>query len=89
MWGKHCYIRCPPDAPDSGTPREKTMSSNVEQPTAKIYQFPVRRSAQCAESLEAARVRAALAMPRAAAAALGSAWYHEAAVHEDERKLGH
>ena len=89
MSGKPCYIRCPPDAPDSGTPRETIMSTNVEQSTAKIYQFPVRRSAQSAESLEAAGVRAALAMPRAAAAALGSAWYHEAAVLEDERKLGH
>jgi Protein of unknown function (DUF2735) len=65
------------------------MSTNVEQPTAKIYQFPVRRSVQSAESLEAARIRAALAMPRAAAAALDSAWYHESAVQEDERKRGH
>ena len=89
MWCKPCYIRCPPDAPEIGTPRETIMSTNVEQPTAKIYQFPVRRSAQSAENLEAARVRAALAMPRAAAAALGSACYHEAAVLEDERKLGH
>ena len=65
-----------------------TTMTSAQRPTANIYQFPVPKRAQTPESLEAARIRAALAMPRAAAAALGSAWYHEVAIGEDEPRLG-
>jgi hypothetical protein len=66
----------------------QTTTTSAQRPTAKIYQFPVRKRATTAESSEAVRIRSALAMSRAAAAALGSAWYHEEALGEDEPRLG-
>ena len=63
-------------------------TTDAQRPSAKIYQFPVRKQVQTAESVEALRIRNALAMPSAAAAALGSAWYHEEALGEGEHRLG-
>jgi hypothetical protein len=59
------------------------MSTTHEQrPSAKIYQFPVRQRIQSAKAQELARIQSIMAMPKAAAAALDGAWYHEEAVEK-------
>jgi hypothetical protein len=66
------------------------MSMTPEQrPSAKIYQFPVRDRARAVKAQEHARIQAIMAMPRAAAAALDGAWYHEAAVEKAESGIRH
>jgi hypothetical protein len=64
---------------------EVTVSLHRE--SAKIYQFPtrVRQTAGCHR--EQADVVVDPKLPRVAAAAFGSGWYHEAAIEEAQRGL--
>jgi len=62
------------------------MTTSVYRGSAKIYQFPARARA-APEGQKASENRAApnLNARRVAAAACGSAWYHEAAIQEAEQ----
>src|SRR5664279_1329971 len=67
----------------------RTMTTNVQSGSAKIYQFPVRGrfiAGALREDSKSALVPAL--SPRIARTASGSGWYHEEAILEAERTRG-
>ncbi len=62
------------------------MNNENHQPTAKIYQFPIR----IRENVEKRRVSPATGsayyLGKATAPMYSGAWYHDAAIKEDDRK---
>lgn len=58
------------------------MATNLSRETAKIFVLRPNAAASTHRPLDAKAVEAELRARRAAAAALGSAWYHEAALDE-------
>lgn len=62
------------------------MTTNLSQPTAKIYQFPVGGRAALSGCREVAKPAADHSAPRVA---VGSGWYHEAAIEEAKRSSEH
>jgi hypothetical protein len=63
------------------------MTTSLGRESAKIYQFPVRVRAMAGGHREQAKPVADHMSPRAANAAYGDGWYHEAAVQEAERAV--
>jgi len=62
------------------------MTTSVYRGSAKIYQFPARaRAAPEGQTASDDRAAPNLNARRVAAAACGSAWYHEAAIQEAEQ----
>ncbi|MGE3231496.1 MAG: DUF2735 domain-containing protein [Hyphomicrobium sp.] len=64
------------------------MTENAPRDSAKIYQFPAGGRAALSklrEDRDAIAERMAARLPRVA---LGSGWYHEEAIQEDEQPLG-
>lgn len=61
------------------------MTAKIERETAKIYTFPARNGAKIGMPSKEAKWAAELAAVGAAAAPLGSSWYHEEAVKSAER----
>jgi len=64
------------------------MNQNASRESAKIYQFPAGGRAAFStlrEERDAIAERLATRLPRVA---LGSGWYHEEAIQEDEQPLG-
>ena len=60
------------------------MTTNSDRASAKIYQFPAR--GRFAASRRATRQnRLELTSPQVVKAAVGSGWYHEAAIEDAER----
>lgn len=62
------------------------MNTGLNRGSAKIYQFPTNgRIAGDVTRREATKLAADISSPRAIEAALGSGWYHEAAIEEAQR----
>ena len=60
------------------------MTTNSDRESARIYQFPARgRFAANVQRDE--KPAASLTSPQVVKAAVGSGWYHEAAIEEAER----
>lgn len=62
------------------------MTTNLAQPTAKIYQFPVGGRTVLNGRREMAKPVADQNAPRVA---VGSGWYHDAAIEEARRSGEH
>ena len=60
------------------------MTANSDRESATIYQFPVRGRFAAAQSEETKAV-STLASHQAVKVAVGSGWYHDAAIQEAER----
>ena len=60
------------------------MTTNQSRPSATIYQFPVGGRRSLTQRRDEAPA-AELSMSNVAAAALGSAWYHDAAIQDSKR----
>ncbi len=60
------------------------MAANLSRETAKIFVLRPKAAASAHRPLDAKAVEAELRARRAAAAALGSAWYHEAALDDGD-----
>ena len=58
------------------------MTANSDRESAKIYQFPARGRIAASQRDEA---KATLASQQAVKVAVGSGWYHDAAIQEAER----
>ena len=58
------------------------MTTDFHRGPAKIYQFPTRPRSALGGHREDAGENPATPAPRIAAAACGSAWYHEAALQD-------
>lgn len=61
------------------------MSESILQESAKIYQFPAGGRSALGGRRHDVKPATDVAAPRVANAALGSAWYHEAAIQEADR----
>jgi hypothetical protein len=64
--------------------RTPTMTTNSDRESAKIYQFPA-RGRFSANQRDEAKPTATLTSQQVVKAAVGSGWYHEAAIEEAER----
>jgi hypothetical protein len=64
---------------------ERTMSTTFPHESAKIYTFPKRARVKADTHGDQANSVVSLASPRKANIAVGSGWYHEAAIEEAER----
>jgi hypothetical protein len=62
-----------------------TMSKSDYGGTAKIYQFPVKVRTMASRHREEPNPAADLATSRFTKVAVGSGWYHDAAIQEAER----
>lgn len=60
------------------------MTTNVHRGSATIYTFPARGRFTAGTGQERAGADASRTVSRIVSAALGSAWYHEEAIREDE-----
>jgi uncharacterized protein DUF2735 len=60
------------------------MTANSDRVSAQIFQFPARGRFASATNREEKSV-AGLTSPRIAKVAMGSGWYHEAAIQDAER----
>ncbi len=58
------------------------MTSISNHGPAKIYQFPV--GGRASLNVRTQAIATSSALPNIVAAALGSSWYHEEAIREDE-----
>jgi Protein of unknown function (DUF2735) len=61
------------------------MTTNQSRPSATIYQFPVGGRRAVTPRHDDATPAPELSVSNVAAAALGSAWYHDAAIQESKR----
>jgi hypothetical protein len=61
------------------------MTANFSEESAKIYQFPAGGRSALGGRRHEARPEVEFTAPRVANVAIGSAWYHEAAVQDGER----
>jgi hypothetical protein len=61
------------------------MTTNQSRPSATIYQFPVGGRCAVTPRHDDATPATELSVSNVAAAALGSAWYHDAAIQESKR----
>lgn len=61
------------------------MTANFYRESAKIYQFPAGGRSALGGHRHEAKPAADFTAPRVANVALGSAWYHEAAIEDAER----
>jgi len=64
------------------------MTANSDRESAKIYQFPARGRFATAQR-EETTATSTLASPQVAKVAVGSGWYHDAAIQEDENARTH
>jgi len=62
--------------------KERTMTTDFQLGSAKIYQFPTRPRTAPGGARQGEIAAAANLTPRVAAATCGSAWYHEAALQD-------
>jgi hypothetical protein len=61
------------------------MTTSLNHGSAKIYQFPAGgRSALGGRRYEEVKTATDLASPRATEAAVGDAWYHDAAIQDSK-----
>jgi Protein of unknown function (DUF2735) len=61
------------------------MNTNLNQGSARIYQFPVGgRAALGGRGLDEIKTSTELASSRVSEAAVGGAWYHDAAIQESK-----
>jgi hypothetical protein len=60
------------------------MTTNTDRESAKIYQFPA-RGRFAAVQREETKTVSTLASQQAVKVAVGSSWYHDAAIEEEER----
>jgi len=71
-----------------GFEKDNAMTTTQSRPSATIYQFPVGgRSSLTPRRDETPATE--LSVSNVAAAALGSAWYHEAAIQDSKRAHEH
>jgi Protein of unknown function (DUF2735) len=63
----------------------KTMRPSINQPSARIYQFPTAGRAAVNGNRNAAEMIANPAPMKGTAVACGGAWYHDEAIQESER----
>jgi hypothetical protein len=61
------------------------MTANFYRESAKIYQFPAGGRSALGGHRHEVKPAADFTAPRVANVALGSAWYHEAAIEDAER----
>jgi hypothetical protein len=61
------------------------MTANFSEESAKIYQFPAGGRSALGGRRHEAKPEVEFIAPRVANVALGSAWYHEAAVQAADR----
>jgi len=59
------------------------MTTNTNRESAKIYQFPA-RGRFAADRRDETKTVAALTSQQVVKAAVGSGWYHDAAIQEEE-----
>jgi hypothetical protein len=59
------------------------MTTNTDRESAKIYQFPA-RGRFAANQRDETKTIAALTSQQGVKAAVGSGWYHDAAIEEEE-----
>ena len=65
------------------------MTTNVPQTSAQIYQFPIGGRQALRANREQPKHADDLLSPQAAAATIGGAWYHEAAIQDSKRTSEH
>jgi hypothetical protein len=64
---------------------ETAMNTSLNQGSARIYQFPVGgRAALGGRGLDEIKTSTDLASSRVSEAAVGGAWYHDAAIQESK-----
>jgi hypothetical protein len=61
------------------------MTDNFSRGSAKIYQFPARTRTTPGGDREEVKDAADLRSPRISGMAVGSGWYHDAAIQESRR----
>ena len=64
------------------------MTANSDRESAKIYQFPARGRFAAAQR-EETTATSTLAPQQVVKVAVGSGWYHDAAIQEDENARKH
>jgi Protein of unknown function (DUF2735) len=64
--------------------RREMMNTSFDHGSAKIYQFPAGGRAAVGARYDETKNATDLAASRVSEAAVGGAWYHEAAIHEAE-----
>lgn len=66
--------------------KETTMSTTFQQESARIYTFPKRVRTTAGTFRDQTNSVVSLASRRVANVAIGSGWYHEAAIEEEARE---